>query len=86
MDVFVNNVFIKILINCEIVCGIVSEEEDDFIIIKGRSGNNDNKYVVFIDFLDGFLNIDVNVLVGIIFFIYCWIIFEGILVIFLDFL
>ena len=31
LDVYANEVFIKTLINREIVCGIASEEEDDFI-------------------------------------------------------
>lgn len=70
LDVYANEAFIKTLTNREIVCGIASEEEDDFITIKGRSENNDNKYVVLIDPLDGSSNIDVNVSVGTIFSIY----------------
>ncbi|MCC9042332.1 class 1 fructose-bisphosphatase [Myroides sp. M-43] len=70
LDVFANEVFIKTLINREIVCGIASEEEDDFISIHGRDGSNDNKYVVLMDPLDGSSNIDVNVSVGTIFSIY----------------
>lgn len=38
------------------------------------------------DFLDGFFNIDVNVFVGMIFFIYCCVMFVGMLVIEEDFL
>jgi len=37
LDVYANDVFIKTLINREIVCGIASEEEDDFITIVGRN-------------------------------------------------
>ncbi|HAT67626.1 MAG TPA: class 1 fructose-bisphosphatase [Flavobacteriaceae bacterium] len=86
LDVFANNAFIKTLTNREIVCGIASEEEDDFITIKGRSGNNDNKYVVLIDPLDGSSNIDVNVSVGTIFSIYRRITPEGTPVTLEDFL
>ena len=67
---YANEAFINTLTNREIVCGIASEEEDDFITIKGRNEKNDNKYVVLIDPLDGSSNIDVNVSVGTIFSIY----------------
>lgn len=70
LDVFANDTFINTLTNREIVCGIASEEEEDFITIQGRNGQNDNKYVVLIDPLDGSSNIDVNVSVGTIFSIY----------------
>ena len=70
LDVYANEVFIKALTNREIVCGIASEENDYFISIEGRNKNNDNKYVVLIDPLDGSSNIDVNVSVGTIFSIY----------------
>jgi fructose-1,6-bisphosphatase I len=70
LDVFANEAFIKTLTNREIVCGIASEEEDDFITITGRNKKHDNKYVVLIDPLDGSSNIDVNVSVGTIFSIY----------------
>ena len=70
LDVYANDVFMETLINREIVCGIASEEEDDFVTIKGKHGTNENKYVVLIDPLDGSSNIDVNVSVGTIFSIY----------------
>jgi len=70
LDVYANEIFIKTLTNREIVCGIASEEEDDFITITGRNEKNDNKYVVLIDPLDGSSNIDVNVSVGTIFSVY----------------
>jgi len=70
LDVYANEIFIKTLTNREIVCGIASEEEDDFITIQGRNKKNDNKYIVLIDPLDGSSNIDVNVSVGTIFSIY----------------
>ena len=77
LDIYANDVFIKTLINREIVCGIASEEEDDFITIVGRNEKNDNKYIVLIDPLDGSSNIDVNVSVGTIFSIYRRITPEG---------
>ena len=67
LDVFANDVFIKALTNREIICGLASEEEDDFVSINGAENNNENKYVVLIDPLDGSSNIDVNVSVGTIF-------------------
>lgn len=70
LDVFANETFIKALTNREIVCGIASEENDDFITIEGLDKKNQNKYVVLIDPLDGSSNIDVNVSVGTIFSVY----------------
>lgn len=70
LDVFANETFIETLINREIVCGIASEENDDFIVIKGKDECHNNKYVVLMDPLDGSSNIDVNVPVGTIFSIY----------------
>ena len=70
LDVFANDVFIKALTNREIICGLASEEEDDFVSINGAENNNENKYVVLIDPLDGSSNIDVNVSVGTIFSVY----------------
>lgn len=70
LDVYANEVFINTLVNREIVCGIASEEEDNFIAIHGKNDGNDSKYVVLIDPLDGSSNIDVNVSVGTIFSIY----------------
>ncbi|MBU2997779.1 class 1 fructose-bisphosphatase [Cellulophaga baltica] len=70
LDVLANEKFIQTLRKREIVCGIASEEEDDFISINSFDNNNQNKYVVLIDPLDGSSNIDVNVSVGTIFSIY----------------
>lgn len=86
LDVYANEAFIKGLTNREIVCGIASEEEDDFIVIKGRNEKNDNKYVVLIDPLDGSSNIDVNVSVGTIFSVYRRVTPEGTPVTIEDFL
>ncbi|UAB84906.1 class 1 fructose-bisphosphatase [Zunongwangia sp. SCSIO 43204] len=70
LDVFANNTFIQTLTNREIVCGIGSEENDEFITIAGSRKDHKNKYVVLMDPLDGSSNIDVNVSVGTIFSIY----------------
>ncbi|MGB5983474.1 MAG: class 1 fructose-bisphosphatase [Nonlabens sp.] len=70
LDVFANETFIQTMTNREIVCGIASEENDDFIKIEGQRQDNKNKYVVLMDPLDGSSNIDVNVSVGTIFSIY----------------
>ena len=70
LDVLANEKFIQTLINREIVCGIASEEEDDFISINSSDNQRQNKFIVLIDPLDGSSNIDVNVSVGTIFSIY----------------
>jgi len=70
LDVLAHEKFIHTLSNREIVCGIASEEEEDFISINSQDKNHQNKYVVLIDPLDGSSNIDVNVSVGTIFSIY----------------
>lgn len=70
LDVYANETFIQTLINREIVCGIASEENDNYITIQGHNEKHNNKYVVLMDPLDGSSNIDVNVSVGTIFSIY----------------
>jgi len=70
LDVYANTKFIQTMTKRNIVCGIASEEEDDFITINSQDENHQNKYVVLIDPLDGSSNIDVNVSVGTIFSIY----------------
>ena len=70
LDVYANEKFIQTLVNRNIVCGIASEEEEDFISINSSDNNHQNKYVVLMDPLDGSSNIDVNVSVGTIFSIY----------------
>jgi fructose-1,6-bisphosphatase I len=64
LDVYANEIFIQTLINREIVCGIASEENDEFITVEGSDNSHNNKYVVLIDPLDGSSNIDVNVSVN----------------------
>ena len=70
LDVYANEKFINTLTNRNIVCGIASEEEDDFIAVNSQDEKHQNKYIVLIDPLDGSSNIDVNVSVGTIFSIY----------------
>ena len=70
LDVFANKTFIRALKNRDIVCGIVSEEDDEYISIEGLDEKNNSRYVVLMDPLDGSSNIDVNVSVGTIFSIY----------------
>lgn len=70
LDVFANEAFINTLTNRDIVCGIVSEENEEIIAISGTNNRNQNKYVVVIDPLDGSSNTDVNITVGTIFGIY----------------
>lgn len=70
LDVYANEVFIQTLINREIVCGIGSEENDEFITVAGSDKSHNNKYVVLMDPLDGSSNIDVNVSVGTIFSVF----------------
>ena len=70
LDVIANDIFIEALSQREVVCGIASEENDDFIEIHSNGNEHLSKYVVLIDPLDGSSNIDVNVSVGTIFSIY----------------
>lgn len=65
LDVFANSQFIKALEGRKVVCGIASEENEEFIPI-----NNDGRYIIAMDPLDGSSNIDVNVSIGTIFSIY----------------
>lgn len=69
LDVFTNEIFKNALAARGVVCGLASEEEDNFIHFDGEK-NRHAKYVVLIDPLDGSSNIDVNVPVGTIFSIY----------------
>ncbi len=62
LDVYADERFIEALNNRGNVCGIGSEENDDFIEL-----NKDGKYIILMDPLDGSSNIDVNVSIGTIF-------------------
>jgi len=69
LDMYANNQFIAALKAGGEVCAIASEEDEDIIQIP--SYNNENgKYVVCMDPLDGSSNIDSNVSTGTIFAIY----------------
>ncbi len=70
LDIYANDVFMKTLRKRRIVCGVASEEEDDFVLVKEKDGGFEHKYVVLTDPLDGSSNIDVNVSVGTIFSVY----------------
>lgn len=69
LDVYANTKFKTALQARGVVCGLASEEEDDFVAFDAEM-NQQGKYVVLIDPLDGSSNIDVNVSVGTIFSIY----------------
>lgn len=69
LDVFADEAFIQALRNRGEVCGMASEERDEYIAFHDEI-NKDSKYIVLIDPLDGSSNIDVNVSVGTIFSIY----------------
>ena len=69
LDVYANEWFKSALAQRGVVCGIASEEEEEFVIFE-ETKNLDGKYVVLMDPLDGSSNIDVNVSVGTIFSVY----------------
>lgn len=67
LDVLSNDMMINALVNSGVCCVLVSEENEDPIIVPaGRSG----KFCVAFDPLDGSSNIDCNVSVGTIFSVY----------------
>lgn len=69
LDVLADNAFIRAFKSGGEVCGIGSEEHEDFIAFDNETSKN-GKYVVLFDPLDGSSNIDVNVSIGTIFSIY----------------
>jgi fructose-1,6-bisphosphatase I len=69
LDVVADVAFIKAFEQGGEVCGIASEENDDFVAFKNDQSKN-GKYIVLFDPLDGSSNIDVNVSIGTIFSIY----------------
>lgn len=69
LDAYANERFKAALMARGEVCGLASEEEDQFVAFDGERNRN-GKYVVLIDPLDGSSNIDVNVSIGTIFSIY----------------
>src|SRR5690554_1947792 len=66
LDVIADEAFVRAFMRGEEVCGIASEENDDFISFNGEESKK-GKYVVLFDPLDGSSNIDVNVSIGTIF-------------------
>lgn len=67
LDVLANDMMINALVNSGVCCVLVSEENEDPIIVpRGKSG----KFCVAFDPLDGSSNIDCNVSVGTIFSVY----------------
>lgn len=69
LDVMANDVFISTLKNRGEICGLASEELEDYIAFEDDI-HKEAKYVVLIDPLDGSSNIDVDITVGTIFSIY----------------
>lgn len=69
LDVVADKQFIRVFEMGGEVCGIASEENDDFLAFRNEHAKQ-GKYVVLFDPLDGSSNIDVNVSIGTIFSIY----------------
>ena len=67
LDVFADETFMRILSAGKSVCGIGSEEREDFVLCGENGEGRTGKYIVLIDPLDGSSNIDVNVSIGTIF-------------------
>ncbi len=65
LDVLANIRFTRALTKGGEACAVISEESETYVDL-----NNDGKYVIAIDPLDGSSNIDVNVSIGTIFSIY----------------
>ena len=69
LDVMANDIFMRALKSMGQVCGVASEEEENYVSFDDEI-HSDARYVVLMDPLDGSSNIDVNVSVGTIFSIY----------------
>ena len=69
LDLYANDRFKAALSARGVVCGLASEEDDEYVRFDD-SINQQSKYVVLIDPVDGSSNIDVNVSVGTIFSVY----------------
>lgn len=69
LDVLANDTFKAALAARGVVCGIASEEEDHYVMLDDGLNQN-SKYIVMMDPVDGSSNIDVNVSVGTIFSVY----------------
>jgi fructose-1,6-bisphosphatase I len=69
LDVFADEIFLEAIRVRGDVCGIGSEEQDEYIAFENERSKQ-GKYILLIDPLDGSSNIDVNVSIGTIFSIY----------------
>jgi len=69
LDILANDMFISTLRDRGDICGLASEELEDFLVFNEERHKNAN-YVVLIDPLDGSSNIDVGITVGTVFSIY----------------
>jgi len=69
LDVFANDHFIQAMMDRGEVCGVGSEENDEYIAFENEI-SKEGKYIILMDPLDGSSNIDVNVSIGTIFSIY----------------
>ena len=69
LDVFADEIFLEAIRVRGDVCGIGSEEQDEYIAFEDERSKQ-GKYILLIDPLDGSSNIDVNVSIGTIFSIY----------------
>lgn len=69
LDVLANEIFVSTLRNRGEICGLASEELEDYLVFDEEMHKN-AEYIVLIDPLDGSSNIDVDITVGTIFSIY----------------
>lgn len=69
LDVYADEVFINVFKTGGMVCGIGSEENDEYMAFETELSKK-GKYVIVFDPLDGSSNIDVNVSIGTIFSIF----------------
>lgn len=69
LDVFANDQFIAALRSGGECCAIISEEDDEMLVLDGNHSQK-GQYIVAMDPLDGSSNIDVNVSVGTIFSVF----------------
>lgn len=69
LDVVADQQFIRVFESGGEICGIASEENDDYVAFTDEIAKK-GKYVVLFDPLDGSSNIDVNVSIGTIFSVY----------------
>jgi len=69
LDVLADEIFLEAIKVRGDVCGIGSEEQDEYIAFENERSQQ-GKYILLIDPLDGSSNIDVNVSIGTIFSIY----------------